>query len=801
MPMTFARDLRVAIRSLRKTRAFALTAVTTLALGMTLCLMTMAVAKAYLLSELPYPAAGRLVDIRYGAPGQPQPQDMAELNWRSLADILEHQIAWDLDVFYLIGGEQAESIPGAWVTPGFMQGLGVAPAIGRAFDADAFAPGAANVALISHRLWQGRFGADPAIVGRTFTAYVSDRPQEAERFTIIGVLPAAFWHVNNYTDILAPLREPTYPYMARLRAEVTPEEATARITTLVRGGARNVPAGWTPQVVRSHELYVRAVRPILRPITAAAWLVLLVACANVAGLLLVRATGRQREIAVRTALGAGRAAIARMLLAESLVLGTVATLLALVTTRLTLAALAPLVQQQLGRRAPGGVQAFATDGWTLALAAALGTITVLACTVASMLTATKAGVLSTLQSGGRTATGGRRAQRVRAGLIALEIAASLALLAGSTLLLRSVVGLLNTDLGFSAERVLLASITLRQNRYPDVPARVAAFERISSHLARIPGTDAVGLTTAWPVQQPRMQSVDTAGAAERVTARAGVHRVNDMYFHALRIPIIAGRVFTSTDRLGSEPVALVSATLARQLWPGAEAIGKYLTLPQDQDQGEPIPVRHSIVGIVDDVRQGPSDVDRADVYTPLLQATGRFSFVLMRTAGPPANWLTPFRLAFREIDPEMSVQTARPLQTVVDELTARPRFLAWLLGAFALTSALLALVGVYGVIAYAIRQREREIAVRMALGADAARLTRLFVQQGGRILLAGLVIGLLGALAAGRLIESQLFGVTARDPMALVSAVAAFATAGLFAIWWPSRRAARTDPAVALRAE
>jgi putative ABC transport system permease protein len=799
--MTFARDLRVAVRSLCKSRAFALTAVSTLALGMTLCMMAMAVAKAYLLSDLPYPAAQRLVDIRYGAPGQPQPQDMEELNWSSLDDTFEHQIAWDLDVFFLIGGEQAESIPGAWVTPGFMQGLGVVPAVGRAFDSEAFVPGAANVALISHRLWQGRFGADPGIVGRTFTAYVSDRPQEAERFTVIGVLPATFWHVNSYTDILAPLRAPTYPYMARLRAGVTLDEAASRITTLVTAGARSVPAGWRPQVVRSHELYVRAVRPILRPITAAAWLVLLVGCANVAGLLLVRATGRQREIAVRTALGAGRAAIGRMLLAESLVLGSAATLLAYVATRLTLAALAPLVQQQLGRRAPAGVQAFATDAWMLAFAAGLGAATVLVCTLTSMLTAGKPGVLSALQSGGRTATAGRRAQRVRAGLIALEIAASLALLAGSTLLLRSVAGLLKTDLGFAADRVLLASVTLRQNRYPDVPSRVAAFDRISSQLARIPGSEAVGLTTAWPVQQPRMLSVESAGAVEPVTTRAGIHRVNDMYFAALRIPIMAGRVFTATDRPGSAPVALVSASLARQVWPGSDAVGKYLTVPQEQNQGEPIPVPHTIVGIVADVRQGPADVDLADVYTPLLQATGRFTFVLMRTAGPPANWLEPFRWAFREIDPELSVQTARPLQIVVDELTARPRFLAWLLGGFALTSALLALVGVYGVIAYAVRQREREIAVRMALGADAARLTRLFVQQGGRILIAGLGMGVLGALAAGRLIESQLFGVTARDPLALASAVAAFAAAGLIAIWWPSRNAARTDPAVALRAE
>ena len=798
---TLARDLRVALRSLRKSRGFALTAVTTLALGMTLCMTAMAVAKAYLLSDLPYPAAERLVDVRYGAPGQPQPQDMAGLDWSSLDDIFEHRIAWDLDVFYLIGGEQAEAVPGAWVTPGFMQGLGIAPAAGRGFDSEAFAPGGANVALISHRLWQGRFAGDPDIVGRTFTAYVSDRPQEAEHFTILGVLPAGLWHVNTYTDIVAPLRVATYPYMARLRPGVTPEEAASRVTGLVSVGARNVPPGWRAQVVRSHELYVRAVRPILRPVTAAAWLVLLVACANVAGLLLVRATGRQREVAVRTALGAGRGAIARMLLAESLVLGTAATLLACVATRLALGSLAPLIQQQLGRRAPGSVQAFTTDPWTAAFAAALGGMTVMVCTLASMLTSVKPGVLSTLQSGGRTATGGRRAQKMRAGLIALEIAASLALVAGSALLLRSVVGLLRTDLGFSAERVLLASITLRQNRYPNAAARVPVFERIAGRLANIPGTEAVGLTTAWPVQQPRMYSVETAGAATRLTARAGVHRVNDRYFTALRIPIAAGRAFTAADRPGTEPVALVSRSLARQLWPAADAVGQYLDVAEEQDQGEPIPISRAIVGIVDDVRQGPSDEDLADVYIPLLQSAGRFTFVLMRTAGPPANWLLPLRSAFREIDPELSVQTARPLQTAVDELTARPRFLAWLLGAFALTSTLLALVGVYGVTAYAIRHREREIAVRMALGADPARLTRLFVQQGGTILTAGLALGVLAAMAAGGLIESQLFGVTARDPLALLSAIVAFAVVGLFAIWWPARRAASTDPAVALRAE
>jgi hypothetical protein len=324
---------------------------------------------------------------------------------------------------------------------------------------------------------------------------------------------------------------------------------------------------------------------------------------------------------------------------------------------------------------------------------------------------------------------------------------------------------------------------------------------MESRVGAIPGVEAVGLTTAWPLQQPRIVSVETGGASDRAAVRTGVHRVNAMYFSALGIPLADGRLFAASDRAGSEQVVVISETLARRLWPAAAAVGRRLIVPQERDQGEPASVDRVVIGVVRDVRQGPADVDLSDAYVPMPQSPGRFTFVLTRTAGQPADSLTPFRVAFREIDPEISVQTARPLQLVVDELVARPRFLASLLGAFALIAALLALVGVYSVMAYAVRQRQREIAVRMALGADPARLTRLFVRQGGWILLAGLGLGLLGAIGAGRVIEAQLFGVTPRDPVALAAAVAAFASAGLFAIWWPSRRAAAMDPAIALRAE
>ena len=791
-------SFRLAARSLVGARGFTTTAIVTLGVGMALCTTAMAVVSAYLLRDLPYPAADRLYWVRYGAPGQDQPRDLEKLDWSSLDDVIEHTVAWDLDVFYMLGGENVESVPGAWVTPGFVHGLGIQPAIGRGLDADSFVAGGPNVALISDRIWKSRFGGDPNILGRAFTAYVSDRPEEAEQFTIVGVMPARFWHLNPYTDIMTPLRAQTHPYMTRLRAGITPAVAASRITKLVAAGATRVPENWNATVVSAHEVHVQAVRPMLRASSVAAALVLLVACANVACLLLVRATRRQREMAVRTALGAGRFAIARMLLAEGVILGGAATVLALLLTNVALGAIAPTIQQQLGRSAPGGL--FTIDAQTILMTIGLGMITALMCAVVPLAGIARMRVLGGLQGSSRTMTEGGRSQRIRGGLIVAQIALTLTLLAGAALMMRSVISLLQTDMGFTANRVLNASITLRQARYPDPPSRAAVFERITARMTTLPGVESVGLTTAWPLQQPTAQPIERRGGSSG-SARAVVHGVSDSYFAALDIPMITGRGFSTTDRIETAAVAIVSESLARQLWPDGSALRQRIAVPQNQERGQPILIDREIVGIVRDVRQGPADTDLADLYVPMLQSPTRFAFVLMRTSGPPANWLAPLRAAAREVDPELAVDRARPLQLAVDEVTARPRFLAWLLGIFAAIAALLALVGVYGVIAYAVRQREREIAVRLAIGAEPARITRLFVRQGAVILVIGLALGVAGVIAAGRLIESQLFGVSPRDPMTLTITVAAFAVAGLLAIWWPSRVAGAMDPAIALKAE
>jgi putative ABC transport system permease protein len=793
-------DLRHAARSLTHARGFTAAAILTLGLGLTLCTTAMVVVRAYLFSDLPYPAAERLYNVRYAAPGRDQPRRMEALDWSSLDDIVEHPIAWDLDAFYLLGGENAEMVPGAWITRGFVEGLGIRPVIGRGFDASAFTTDGGNVAMISHRLWQSRYGGDPGVVGARFTAYVSDRPEEAESFTIIGVLPQDLWHFNPYTDIFAPLRASTYPYMVRLRHGVTPERAASRISALVTAGADRVPQDWTAEVVSAHGQYVAAVRPMLRAVAVAAALVLLVACGNVATLFLIRAARRQKEIAVRNALGANRWVLARMLIAETIVLGSAASALALLLTALILRMIAPVVQQQLGRNPPAAL-ATPFDTPVLFGLLAVGILTTIVCSLVPLVSTLRSRLLGELQGTGRTATDAAGPQRMRASLIALEIAASLTLVAGSALMTRSVVSLLRTDLGFSGERVLNASVTLRQNRYPDPAARLALHERMSSRLSAVPGVESVGMTTAWPLQQGGLRPVALPNASDGSGTRAAIQSVNDDYFATLNIPVLAGRVFTSADRIGTEPVALVSETLARRMWPAGDPVGASIVIPEAREGAGDVPVARVVVGIIRDVRQFPADEDLADAYVPLLQAPGRFAFTLIRTAGAPEQWLPPVRSAFREVDPEIAVQRARPLMAAMDEALSRPRFLAWLLGAFAAIAAVLALIGAYGVIAYAIRQREREIAVRLAVGAEPSRVTRLFVRQGSSIVAAGLTGGVLAVLAGGQVMESQLFGVTPRDPVTLTAAVVALGTAGLLAIWWPARRAARTDPAIALRSE
>ena len=292
---TLLSDCRSAIRSLAHARGFTSVVILTLGIGLALSIAVLTIVNAYLVRGLPYPAADRLYSVQYAQPGAREPRDMQSLDWASLADIVEHPIAWDLDVFYLLGGDYPQSAPGAWVTPGFVAGLGIHAAVGRGFEPADFGAGRPVVALISHRLWQSRFGGDEKVLGARFDAYVSDRPDEPESFEIVGVLPNDFWHLNPYTDVLAPLRAPTYPYMVRLKSGVSAALAADRITRLVRAGSSGLAADWQARLISTHDSYTAAARPLLFAVSAAAGLVLLIACANIAVLLLVRATAARES--------------------------------------------------------------------------------------------------------------------------------------------------------------------------------------------------------------------------------------------------------------------------------------------------------------------------------------------------------------------------------------------------------------------------------------------------------------------------------------------------------------------------
>jgi putative ABC transport system permease protein len=791
-------DLRSSARALAAARGFASMAIVTLGLGMALCAVTVVVIDAYLLRDLPYPAADRLYWVRVGGPDQPPPRDLATRDWSSLDATMEQQIAWDLDMFYLVGREHTEQARGAWVTPGFMDGFGIRPALGRGFDAQAFVPGGPNVALISHALWTARFGGDPAAIGQTFTAYVSDRPAEAEQFTIVGVLPPQAWHFNPYMDVLVPLRVSTYPYMVRLREHVTLQEAAARLGALVndRSGP-SVPV----HLESAHERHTASLRPVLRAAMAAATLVLLVACANVAALLLVRATGREKELAVRVALGAGRLALARTLTAEAVLVVASATALALLTTTIGLAWLGQTLQEQVGRSAPGGPLLLSAR--VAAAVVAVGVATALLCALAPVFTSRVMWPSQGLQSVGRAATAAPARQRLRALLIVSEIAVSFSLLTGAMVMIKTIVALTAVEWGVSDERVSVTGLALRQARYPDASARAAAFDRILTHLRTSPSVEAVALTTTSLVQQPTLVE---AGASNSVRmTRAAVRQVTDGYFATLGIAILGGRPIGPSDVSGSEAVVVVSKTLARRLWSDRSALGQQLVTHEADAGGNTRRVVRVVVGVSSDVRQSATDDELADVYLSLLQAPGRFVQVISRAArgaGDAAHTAAvPIRRAVGDVDPEIAVDETRLLRDVLSAELTRPRFMTRLLATLAGFSVVLALVGVYGLVAYAVRHREREVAIRIAIGAQHGGITRLFLAQGSGVLVAGLLLGVAGAIGLGHVLETQAIGVATFDPAVLATGAFAFAVVALAAMWWPARLAAAVDPAIALRSD
>ncbi|MGQ0650299.1 MAG: ABC transporter permease [Gemmatimonadaceae bacterium] len=794
------RDVRLAGRALWRTRGFTLTAVLSLALGFGLAAAAMAVTNAYLLRSLPYPESERLYHVRYAPPGPWEPAGMSSLDWASVSDVVEYPIASSSETYYLTNGGYAQPARGLRVDPGFLAGLGVRAVLGRSLAEQDYAPASDQVALIGHSLWANRFGRDSAIVGQLLRVELESEAGESLSLRIVGVLPPDFYYGRDSratVDLLLPLQSRVRTYMVRLREGVPVGLAEHRITEAARAVGTSIPADWTGvQLESAHGRYVNELRPFLIAVTVAAALALMIVCANVAVLVLLRSARRLKEVAVRVALGAGRSHIVRMLAIESAIICGAAVAVGLALTAAALRALGPSIEERLGKPAPGGTAAISLDPTVLLIIGVAGLIIAFSLACVPLLTPWQRRLAETLRRDGRGGTDGGSMRRVRALLIAFEIGGSLALLVGCGLMIRSAVNLVRVDRGFESDRVVRSRIAFPGRAFPDAQSVLGFLDRMTERISA--RSQSPVAFTSWPpfVETPK-HLVQTEGMESGGTS-AGMVAVSAGYFATLGITLRQGRDFTVTDRVGTERVVVVSETLALRLWPAQGAIGRRLrTVNPLIPNARPSEWR-TVVGVVGDVRQRFADEERGEVYTAYLQEPpDRFASFYFRSDRPALSWSEPLHTLIAELDSRVMVSEPLALASDDREL-AETRFLTSLLTGFAIFAGFLATVGIYGVTAYAARQREREVAIRIALGATRREVVGMFLREGSVVLMIGVIIGVLAGAALARVLSNQIHGVGPFDLTTVLVSSAAMALASALATWWPARRAATANPLGAL---
>jgi putative ABC transport system permease protein len=809
---TFWQDIRFGFRTLLRSPPTSAVALLTLALGIGANTAIFSVVNGVLLEPLPYPDPDALVVVLESNPGLGFPRFSVSPpnfdDWRHQNQVFESMAAISRGRFNLTGGDRPEAVPGEQVTPELFRVLGVQPVLGRGFLPEEGRPGGPRVAVLSHGLWQRRFGSDRAALHRQILI-------DGESFTVIGVMPPGF-ELRSQTQIWLPLPWDFTPdsrgghflsVLARLKPGVSLEKARTEMKAIAARLEQQYPDsnhGWTTEVRRLHDALVEDVRPALVLLLAAVAFVLLIACANVANLLLARLAAREREIAVRTALGAGRARLVRQMLTESLVLffvgGVLGLLLAAWATRVMMA----LYGEGLPRR-----QAIALDGRVLLFTLLLSLVTGLVFGLVPALSATSGGLFGALKEGGRAVAGGARGRLLRNLLVVGEVAVALVLLVGAGLLLRSFARLRAVDPGFHPQGVLTAEITLPDQKYEPAERQIAFTRELLDRLRAIPGVQSAdtvfplplggnGFVLAFAVQgRPDTSSQDSS-------LHANIRLVTPDFFRTLGIRLLQGRAFTSHDDPQSVPVIVVNKTMADRIWPGESPIGKRITFGDTQ---KPDVQWMEVVGVVADIHHRTLDQDPgSEVYWPQLQnpVGGQLSIVL-KTAGEPTKLAGAVRAAVRAVDSDLPVDRVRPLESVVAEALAGSRFQTVLLGIFAGAALLLAAIGVYGVISYSVAQRTHEIGIRMALGARRPEVLGLVIRQGMALVLAGVGLGLALAVLLLAWLSERLakfiYGGSAFDPLPLIAVPLVLLAVALLANWLPARRATRVDPLVALRSE
>ena len=809
---TLLQDLRYGLRVLAKNPSFTAIAIITLALGIGANTAIFSVVNAALLRPLPYENPGRLVYVWSAEKARGINQSTVSMpdlrDWREQNRVFAGIAGWWSGTYNLSGGDEPQQVDGWTVSPNFFDVFGARPELGRTFVRDEEQGAKDRVVVLSHSLWIGSFGGDRRILGRTITL-------DGESLDVVGVMPAEFsspfpdvqlwvpWPAR--AEALAPRGSRFMRVIARLKPGVTIERAQADMETVARRLEQTYQedAGVTAYLVPAALQITGSVRPALLVLLGAVGFVLLIGCANLANLLLARSAAREKEFAVRAALGAGRWELVRQLLTESVLLsvlgGTVGILLAawgIRYLRLILATQIPRAQE------------IGLDGRVLLFTVALSLLTGLAFGLFPALRSFKGQLNDSLKEGGRGWGSGVPGRRVRDLLVVCEMALALVLLAGAGLLLNSFQRLRAIDPGFNPDKVLTCQVSLPSSKYKN-PQIVFFFQQLLERVRALPGVKAAGGTMTMPLRN----SGGGYWSGLNIEGRPAVSRqsipivsfaqVTPGYFLAMGIPVLKGREFNNVDNTDQSPkVAIVNATLARRFFSDSDPIGKRICMGEDASKGPWL----TVVGVVGDAAlQSLTDPRFPQVFSPHAQGVeggpaGNMELAL-RTSSDPVSLAGAVGNAVHELDKDQSVANIQTLNQVVSASLAQPRLNTLLLAGFAALALLLAAIGIYGLMSYSVELRTREIGIRMALGAERVDVLRLVVRRGMILALAGAAIGLVGALILARLLSSLLYGVQPSDPPTYVAVLVVLVGMALFASYIPARRATKVDPMVALRHE